>query len=401
MDLEARHEAPELARDRDVAPGVAEADRRRDEQGAPWPGGGRRQRAPPRTQRFEASGEVVDQPVHQHGLACVGKVAGAGDADVLRAHQLGEGEAALERLAVVAVALDDEHRAAHAAAGLLDLLPARGGRLLVDHQELDRTVEPVRDGVLDLLGRVRLREHLAEEELEEATMVGADVVAVLLLPPVGCRALFVEGLPRGDAPRVARDEQREPRSERHEAEHALRVRGGDLDRGPHAVAADAGEHGRLGRRGVHHFQAVGRVPAGQPSPRRVRRVGAPVPAAVIDDDAMVAGEVVHLRLPDARVADRGRRQEHDRRLPAAVDLPVQPQAVGRLGKAGLVGLACAGPRLGDGHGADAMGTPAPLASGDPPDRQPMMSIRNGWSLHQSSSALPIVAPAPRLSDGSM
>ena len=96
-----------------------------------------------------------------------------------------------------------------------------------------------------------------------------------------------------------------------------------------------------------------------------------------------------------------RRQQHDRRLAAAVDLPVQPQAVGRRRVAVLVGLARTGAGLGDRHGADAMGTPAPLASGDPPDRQPMMSIRNGWSLHQSSSALPIVAPAPRLSEGSM
>ena len=135
----------------------------------------------------------------------------------------------------------------------------------------DRTVEPVRDGVLDLLRRMRLGEHLAEEELEEAAMVGADGVAVLLLPALGRVALLVEGLVRGDAPRVARDEMRDARGERDEAEHALRVRGGDLDRGPDAVAADAGEHGRLGRRGVHHRQAVGRVPAVQPRPRRVRR----------------------------------------------------------------------------------------------------------------------------------
>ena len=96
------------------------------------------------------------------------------------------------------------------AADRLDLLAVRGDRLgVIHHQELGGSVEPVGDGVLDLLRRMRLGEHLAEEELEEAALVGADVVTVLLLPALGRVALLVEGLVRGHAPRVARDEMRD------------------------------------------------------------------------------------------------------------------------------------------------------------------------------------------------
>ena len=82
----------------------------------------------------------------------------------------------------------------------------RGGdRLAVVHRQVRRRpVEPVGHGVLDLLGRVRLREHLAEEELEEPAVVGEDRVPVLPLPAVRGFADLVEGRPGLGAPRMRR-----------------------------------------------------------------------------------------------------------------------------------------------------------------------------------------------------
>ena len=59
MDLEPRGAAPELPRDRDVAPGVTEADRRRDEQCPPRASNGAHPGARPWLGRREAAGELV------------------------------------------------------------------------------------------------------------------------------------------------------------------------------------------------------------------------------------------------------------------------------------------------------------------------------------------------------
>ncbi len=56
-----------------------------------------------------------------------------------------------------------------------------------------RRVERPGDAVLDLLGRVRLREDLAEEELEEAAVVAQPVVPVVLRPALVGVELLVEG----------------------------------------------------------------------------------------------------------------------------------------------------------------------------------------------------------------
>jgi hypothetical protein len=68
------------------------------------------------------------------------------------------------------------------------------GQDLVHGQTLHRAVEPERDGVLELLGRVGLGEHLAEEELQEAPVVREHVAAVELLPPLWILDLVVPGL---------------------------------------------------------------------------------------------------------------------------------------------------------------------------------------------------------------
>ena len=60
--------------------------------------------------------------------------------------------------------------------------PRRGPRRLRRDERLRRRLEPPADAVLDRLRRVRLREHLREEELEEAAVVAEPVVAVVLRP---------------------------------------------------------------------------------------------------------------------------------------------------------------------------------------------------------------------------
>jgi hypothetical protein len=209
----------------------------------------------------------VHEPVDDDRVARHRDVARAGQLDVLGAGERGDRPPPLGGLAVVAVPLDHEHRAAHAPAQRLGLLPRRADRLRVVHQQrVDVAVEPVGDGVLDLLGRVRLGEHLAEEELEELPVVRADEGAVLLLPARRRVELLVPARLRGGAPRMRWRQRRDARRDRDDAEDALRVLGRDLERGLDAVAADPAEHGRRGRRRVQHRQAVRRPPAVEPRP---------------------------------------------------------------------------------------------------------------------------------------
>jgi hypothetical protein len=101
------------------------------------------------------------------------------------AGQLGDGDGALARLAPVELAVDDEHRAANAAAQRAGLLLARKRqrRLLVREDErLGASVQAPPDTVLDVLRRVRLWKLLGEEELEEAAIVPTPVVDVALSP---------------------------------------------------------------------------------------------------------------------------------------------------------------------------------------------------------------------------
>ena len=65
-------------------------------------------------------------------------------------------------------------------------LPASSGRpasaVGVAIERLGRRLEAPADAVLDRLGRVRLGEHLRDEELEEVAVVAEPVVAVVLRP---------------------------------------------------------------------------------------------------------------------------------------------------------------------------------------------------------------------------
>jgi hypothetical protein len=109
------------------------------------------------------------------------------------AGQLGDGDGALARLAPVELAVDDEHRAANAAAQRARLLLARKRqrRLHIrEHERLGASVQAPLDTVLDVLRRVRLRNLLGEEELEKAAIVPTPVVDV----PPGPALVRVERL---------------------------------------------------------------------------------------------------------------------------------------------------------------------------------------------------------------
>jgi hypothetical protein len=108
VDLEPRHERPQLADDRDVAPGVAEADRRRDDQ---RPLGPPHRAAPGRVAGRAAErplGEVAHDEVEPHRVTCVGTVPDALELDELCARRVGERPAAVVRDEQILVALQHE-----------------------------------------------------------------------------------------------------------------------------------------------------------------------------------------------------------------------------------------------------------------------------------------------------
>jgi hypothetical protein len=155
-------------------------------------------------------------------------VAGPLEAHELTARQLGEPHAARERDDAVVGALDDDNGAAHAAAVDLRLLLVRqiDGERLTRDQHLRRCLVRVGDEVLDRLRRVRLREDLAAEELEEAVIVAQPVALVVLRPAL----VGVElRLPRvGGARRVRLGDERDRRRDQERGEYPLGMPDGEV-----------------------------------------------------------------------------------------------------------------------------------------------------------------------------
>ena len=219
---------------------------------------------------------------------------------------------------------------------LVELALERG-----QHERLGCRLEPPADRVVERLGRVRLGEHLAEEELEEVAVVRQPVVAVVLLPAlVGlARRIPVERVARRDDPA-----ERHGRADEDGGLDAVRVVGREQQRSLRAER-EGDEHRLLGLGGVHDRQCVEReVGLGV---ARLGPVRSPVPAPVHHQHPAVPRQVRDLHLPVARVDDRPRRHQEDRRLARAVHLPVQAHAFA-LDVAGLVGVHR--PRLLSGNG---------------------------------------------------
>ena len=187
VDLEPVDELAQLARDRDVALGVAEADRRRDVERALAPVRAVHGRVAPR----RAVDELAQREVHLHGLARVRQVAGALDRLEPAAGDLRERLAVGVRRDPVLGAVDHEHRAAHAL-GELGLVAARGGRRELPPMALRASVVAVglvrpRDRVLDLLRRVRLGEHPLGPPLDEVGVAAVRPVVRVELAPAARR----------------------------------------------------------------------------------------------------------------------------------------------------------------------------------------------------------------------
>ena len=205
IDREPGDERAELARDRDVAPRVAEADRRGHQEGPP--AAPRRPRpAPLRRGRGteHARGEIVDQRVDPYGVARGRDLARSLEHHQLPTGQLGDAPAPLERRDAVEVAVDRQDRAAHGGHERLGLLARLVARRRVHRAFEHRApgVEAPAHAVLDLLLGMGLLEDLAEEELDEArevplpgaagearpALVDAGVLVEVLLAARGARA---------------------------------------------------------------------------------------------------------------------------------------------------------------------------------------------------------------------
>ena len=177
VDVEVRVQPAQLLGDRDVAPRVAEADRGGDEQRAAAPGA--------TTLRPCAARELVQEPVDLDRLARLRAVAGAGHRHQAAAGGLRQRRALGVRADQVLVAVDHQHRALHAGHRVLEgLEPAQRERRHRVRERLRVGLQRPAHAVLDLLGRVRVVEHLGEEELQEAAVVLAPVVAVVHRPGV-------------------------------------------------------------------------------------------------------------------------------------------------------------------------------------------------------------------------
>ena len=122
VDLEPGPQAAQLARDREVAPRVPEADRRRDEEGALRSHG----RPAPGRRRRGRQQELAQQQVDAHRVARVGRVAAALERDQPAA-RLGRAARRRWRAAdAILVAVEHEHGAAHAARECTRLRRRRG-----------------------------------------------------------------------------------------------------------------------------------------------------------------------------------------------------------------------------------------------------------------------------------
>src|SRR3954451_14253352 len=158
-------------------------------QGALAPGAPARPYAPLRAargaRRVRALGETAHQQVDLHRVARLGPVTGTLERDESSPDQLGEGRSRVVRTDGVGGPMRDQDRAADPGRALAYARRVREPRGELGRDErLGGGLQAPADRVLALLGRMRLAEHLGEEELEKVLVVLEPVVAVPLLPPL-------------------------------------------------------------------------------------------------------------------------------------------------------------------------------------------------------------------------
>ena len=169
VDFEIGDQRAKLVRDRDVAPSVAEPDRRRDVERAPTA------RLPPaaiaarRHRRSDRLGELAQELVDLHGVAHQREVTRTLERDERPTRRVGERNTPRVRLDPVTVSVDDQHGAAHVRGVSTDGLLAQRRCELGRDQRLRRRFEAPAHGVLGWLRRVRLVQRVPEEEPEEVS----------------------------------------------------------------------------------------------------------------------------------------------------------------------------------------------------------------------------------------
>src|SRR5262245_22934801 len=233
--------------------------------------------------------------------------------------------------------MDHDDGTAHPATDRQHLLRGPRSSPAREDQRLGVVLQAPADGVLDLLRRVRLDEHLGHEELDEPAVVAKPVVPVVLRPPRIRLANVFEVL---ELPR-RRIHDGHPGADDERTQGPLGMSCGLHDRGASA-AGEPDEHRLLGLRPVHDRDRVGDelLAVVRLGVRRALRPAAPPP--VERQHAKVPREERDLHFPLPRVDDRPRRQQEDRRLARAMHLVVEAHALA-LDVSGLVRVA--GPRL--------------------------------------------------------
>ena len=301
-------ELAQLVRDRSVALRVAEPDRRRDVERALAP----RLPAHPAPRRRWRTDEVAEEQVDLDGVAGMRQMAGALEDRERPVRQLGEPCAGGAGAYGVVAAVDHEDRTVDPGEERAHALLVREPRCQLSRdQRLGVGLETPTNGVLALLGRVRLREALREEELEEVLVV-LDPVVTVPLPPVGVVLARLVELAHRLQPR-GRRWQRERRGDEHHPVDPPRVFRREQQR-PFRAPRQRYEDRALGRGCVHHRDRVRGELLLTVGVGLGRPIGAAVPTSVEGEHAAVPREVGDLHLPVARMDDRPGRHEQDRRL---------------------------------------------------------------------------------------
>ena len=127
--------------------------------------------------------------------------------------------------------------------------------------------------------------------------------------------------------RVGRGDAGHPHREGDDARHPLRVVGGEPQRPPHTIAAQANQHRRLRAGGGQDGLQVGDALLVGVGLGRDRPVGAAVAAPVEGHHPIAAGQVRDLRLPLPGMHDRVGGHQHQGGVATAEHLIVQPHPV--------------------------------------------------------------------------
>ena len=255
----------QLLGDREVAPGVAEADRRGEVERprppacvARHPGADRR--------GFDGGGASDSANARISRLTSTGSRAGgpwpAPSTRIRRAAgQLGE-PLAVRRCprtwsSVPCSTVTGQRTSAHSGSMSVQTAPSQPSRpAVVSTRVCGATVAAPRHGVLDLLGRVRLVEHLREEEPQEVVVVALEPVVPVVLRPAPARGRSGSSHERRRGRSAG---SVKPHGGRDREEPAAPARGGRPPRAPTRRRRRRARPARPGRR------------RRRPSPRRCRR----------------------------------------------------------------------------------------------------------------------------------